>query len=184
VALLRGINVGGRHMLPMPALASMFVEAGAADVRTYMQSGNVVFSASRAIAQRIPRVISQQVLQRFGFEPHVIMRTGTDIARIAADHPFLTRGADMRTLHVGFLDEAPHARLIAALDPERSPGDRFAVRGSEIYLHLRNGAGKSKLTYAHFEKTVKTWATFRNWRTVLTLAEMMCGTDQQRALRR
>jgi uncharacterized protein (DUF1697 family) len=75
-------------------------------------------------------------------------------------------------LHVAFLAEKPDARRVAALDPARSPGDSFKVRGREVYLYLANGAGKTKLSNGYLESTLGTTSTMRNWRTVLKLSEM------------
>lgn len=172
VALLRGINVGGKNRLLMADLAEMFARAGCADVRTYIQSGNVVFAAGAAAAGRVPRAVPAMVLERFGFAPSVIVRTGSEVAGVVAGNPFLEEGADPAALHVGFLDGAPSAARIASLDPDRSPGDRFAVKGREMYLHLPNGVARSKLTNAYLDRALATMSTFRNWRTVLKLAEM------------
>ena len=84
---------------------------------------------------------------------------------------------DIKTLHVGFLDSVPAASLVAGLDSNRSPGDRFEVCGREIFLHLPNGVANSKLTNAYFDAALKTPSTFRNWRTVLKLAEMAATSD-------
>jgi len=84
-------------------------------------------------------------------------------------------GAETSALHLGFLADVPHASRVAALDPERSPPDRFHVRGREIYFHLPTGIGKRKLTSAYFDSKLATTLTVRNWRTVLTLLEMSEG---------
>jgi uncharacterized protein (DUF1697 family) len=172
VALMRGINVGGKNMLPMSALAGMFEGAGCADVRTYIQSGNVAFSAAAACANRLADDIGGMVEKRFGFRPSVVLRTADEIADVAASNPFLKSGADEKLLHVAFLDTRPDARRVAALDPTRSPGDAFKVRGREVFLCLGNGVGKTKLSNAYLESTLETTSTMRNWRTVLKLSEM------------
>ena len=172
IALVRGINVGGKNMLRMSALTRMFDDAGCADVRTYIQSGNVVFTATAACAKRLADDIAQAVEKRFGFRPGVVLRTADEIADAAADNPLVGEGADERLLHVAFLAEEPDARRVAALNPARSPGDSFKVRGREVYLYLANGAGKTKLSNAYLESTLGTTSTMRNWRTVLKLSEM------------
>jgi uncharacterized protein (DUF1697 family) len=176
VALLRGINVGGRHMLPMAALAGMFEEAGCRAVRTYIQSGNVAFAASPSAAKRAPRVVAERIEAEFGFRPHIMMRTSDEIANIASSNPLLAAGADVALLHVGFLDRTPDDRLVAKLDPARSPSDRFVVRGREIYVQYTNGVLKTKLTGPYFDSTLSGTSTFRNWRTVLKLAEMVAAS--------
>src|SRR3989442_15780724 len=102
VALLRGINVGGKHMLPMADLVKLFSAAGCEDVRTYIQSGNVIFSASTEAAERIPGVIAQRIAARFGFEVPVVLRSAEELRKAAAGNPFLGLGADPESLHVAF----------------------------------------------------------------------------------
>jgi len=172
LALVRGINVGGKHMIPMAALAGIVTECGCSDVRTYIQSGNVVFGAAPSVARRVPRLAAEKIEERFGFKPLVLIRTGDEVARVAADNPFLSADPDGKALFVGFLAEVPDPRLVATLDPNRSPGDSCAVRGREVYLHLRNGVLKTKLTGPFLDSALSTTSTTRNWRTVMKLAEL------------
>jgi uncharacterized protein (DUF1697 family) len=173
VALLRGVNVGGKNSLPMKELAKMFVDAGCDDVRTYIQSGNVVFRAKRALAQRVPSLVSAAIVKRFGFESPVLTRTAEELRVIAAKNPFLRKGADSDRLHVAFLASLPTSTK--DLDPKRSPPDEFVLQGREIFLHLPNGVGKTKLTNAYFDSKLRTTSTVRNWRTVLTLLDLASG---------
>lgn len=172
MALLRGINVGGKNMLPMKSLAAMFVEAECGDVRTYIQSGNVVFRAKDTVARRIGAIISGAILDRFGLQVPVMTRTAVELRDAASHNPFLRAGVDTATLHVAFLADRPVASKVDALDPKRSPPDRFTVRGREIYLHLPNGGGRTKLTNQYFDSKLGTTSTIRNWRTVLQLLEL------------
>jgi uncharacterized protein (DUF1697 family) len=171
VALLRGINVGGNNLLPMNALTEIFAAAGCHAIQTYIQSGNIVFR-SPAIDAVAPAVRAA-IAARFGFNVPVIIRSAAEIARCIAACPFTKIATDPASLHVMFLEDPPAPTLIAALDPERSPPDRFAVIGRDLYLHLPNGAARTKLTNAYFDARLKTVSTQRNWRTVLTLAEML-----------
>jgi uncharacterized protein (DUF1697 family) len=170
VALLRGINVGGKNMLPMTELARLFEAAGATSVETYIQSGNVVFRASKV--EGLVAKVEAQIAKRFGFEVPVVLRSAAELAAVVDRNPFLRAGVDADLLHVAFLAGAPDAKLAAALDPNRSPGDAFDVRGREIFLHLPGGVARSKLTNAWFDSKLGTTTTIRNWRTVLKLLEM------------
>jgi len=172
VALLRGINVGGKNKLLMKDLAGMFTEAGCADVRTYIQSGNVVFRAGPALVRRIPKLIAAAVSERFDLRVPVIVRTADELRRTAARNPFLRDGKGPEGLHVMFLADAPTPARVSALDADRSPPDEFVVRGREIYLHYPNGAARTRLTNDYFDSCLATTSTVRNWRTVLTLLEM------------
>jgi uncharacterized protein (DUF1697 family) len=172
VALLRGVNVGGKNRLPMKDLAALFEDAGCHSVVTYVQSGNVVFQARAELARRIPALIEKKIEKNFGLHVPLVLRSGADVLRIARANPFLRSGADTRFLHVAFLADRPTAARVKALDPDRSPPDQFAVQGSEVFLYLPNGAGRTKLGNAYLESKLGTASTLRNWRTVLALAEL------------
>src|SRR5579871_3944101 len=103
VALLRGVNVGGKNKLPMLALAEMFAQAGCTDVRTYIQSGNVIFRATSARAERIPGVIAQRIAETLGLRVPVLVRTATEMAAVIQNNPFLQAGVGEETLHALFL---------------------------------------------------------------------------------
>jgi uncharacterized protein (DUF1697 family) len=173
VALLRGINVGGKHRLPMKELAEFFTNANCTGVRTYIQSGNVVFKASAAVSKTLSQCIAGNIEERFGFASPIILRTAEEMAQTVRDNPFLRAGKPENTLHVYFLADLPDTGAIETLDPERSTPDAFRVVGRQIYLHLPNGMGRSKLTNAYFDSKLSTISTARNWATVLTLLKMM-----------
>ena len=172
VALLRGINLGSRR-LPMKELAAILEDAGCADVRTYIQSGNVVYRAVPALARRVPRIVEKAIAERYGFECPVVTRSAAEIDGVIEANPFPEAAAEPKTLHVGFLRDRPAKSRVAALDPNRSPPDAFVVRGGEIYVHYPKGSARSKLTPQYFDPRLETLSTFRNWRTVLTLQEML-----------
>jgi uncharacterized protein (DUF1697 family) len=174
VALFRGINVGGKNLLPMKVLTEMFERAGGADVRTYIQSGNVVFVASPRVAARIPKLVTTDIARSAGLRVPVVLRSAAEMRAVVKSNPFLPHEANDKALHVLFLEHAPDAAARAALDPKRSPPDAFAVVGREVYLLCPNGIARTKLTNAYFDAALATTSTARNWRTVLTLVEM-CG---------
>jgi uncharacterized protein (DUF1697 family) len=173
VALLRGINVGGKNKLPMKDLAAMFVEAGCGEVRTYIQSGNVIFSAAPALSARLPNLISAQIAKRFGYKIPVVLRTSEKLGKVIRSNPFLNTGVAEEELNVLFLADMPASRNVEDLDPDRSPPDSFQVRGQEVYLRLPNGAARTKLTNQYFDSKLATTSTGRNWRTVTKLFELM-----------
>ncbi len=172
IALLRGVNVGGKNKLPMADLVQCVSAAGGADVQTYIQSGNFVFAAKRSDAARIARLTSERIAKRFGFQPVIVVRSAEEVRAAIDANPFLKKGADPDAVFLGFLADLPEASRVSGLDPRRSPGDSFQVLGREIHLHLPNGVAKSKLTNAHFDSKLATTSTFRNLRTVLKLLEM------------
>lgn len=175
VALLRGINVGGRNRLPMSELARLFEHAGCASVRTYIQSGNVVFSAAPSTALSARESVAATVSARIGTDIPIVLRSVGDLARVVGENPFLGESQDHRALHVGFLSGQPLPERVSSLDPDRSPPDEFVVRGREIYLRLPNGMARTRLTVSYLERVLATPATFRNWRTVVNLLKMATG---------
>ena len=171
VALLRGINVGGKNKLPMRDLAALCTKLGCRDVRTYIQSGNVVFAAAPRVATRLAADLQRGIADTFGAKVPVVVRSAAQLRAVVAGNPWLARGVAAEQLHVAFLADPPARAAVAGLDPKRSPGDAFVVAGQEVYLHLPNGVARSKLTNAWFDAQLDTVSTIRNWRTVLTLLE-------------
>lgn len=175
VALLRGLNVGGKNKLPMAELTRLCSELGCTDVGTYVQSGNVVLRASAGLARTLEADIAAALRARLGLNVPVILRSAAQIAAVARANPLLEAGAAPETLHVVFLAAAPAAGRAAGLDPGRSPGDSFVLRGRELYLALPHGVARTKLTNAYLDKTLGTTSTLRNWRTVQALLERTRG---------
>ncbi len=173
VALLRGINLLGRNKVPMKELASLCAKVGCCDVRTYIQSGNVVFAAPTRGCDGLADKISAAIEKQMGHRPVVVLRSLKEMQAIVRGNPFLNAGTDANLLHVMFLSEKATAEAVKTLDPNRSPGDEFVVRGKDIYLKLPNGVAESKLNNQFFDSRLKTVSTGRNWRTVTTLLEMM-----------
>jgi uncharacterized protein (DUF1697 family) len=172
VALLRGINLAGRNRVPMRELRSSLESLGLEDVVTYIQSGNVVFRSRSGGVQQLTGGIERRIVETFGIEVVVLLRTPAELAKVAAGNPFLRGGADPAKLHVVFLSGRPAKKDAARLDPERSPPDELRLEGREIYLHLPNGFGRSKLTVDYFERRLGVAATARNWRTVTKLVAL------------
>ena len=175
VALLRGINVGGKNKMLMAHLSEMFHKAGCKNVRTFIQSGNVIFDCSAKVSAQVPRLVAEQITDALGYNTPVVLRSLLELEEAVNNNPFLKPDSDLGLLHLVFLAALPEPSKVAALDPQRSPGDEYVVRGREIYLSLPNGAGESKLTNAYFDSKLSTISTGRNWRTVTKLLEMMKG---------
>lgn len=180
VALLRGINVGGHHKIAMADLRQLFVGLGFADVSSYIQSGNVVFTSEVTDAAKLAADIEGQILAMFGFAAPVVLRTARQLGAVAAANPFVAGGAEAG-VSVGFLAATPDPERVRSLgadplaDPTAAGGDEFSVSGQEVYLHHPNGYGRTKLTNSYFDRRLGTTMTVRNWRTVMTLLEMSDG---------
>ena len=173
VALLRGINVGGKNKLPMAALVALFEELGCARVRTYIQSGNVLFEAPAALAKRLPALVTQRIEEDHGLRIPVQLRSAAEMGSALRVHPLAGPGVGEDELHVMFLADRPAPARVRGLDPERSPGDRFLVRGREIFLRCPSGMARTKLTNAYFDAALGTVSTTRNWRTAQKLLELL-----------
>jgi uncharacterized protein (DUF1697 family) len=172
VALLRGINVGGKNMLRMKELDGMFVAAECEDVTTYIQSGNVIFRADEKVLAGLGGVIARKIEERFGIRVPVVLRTAVELETVLRSNPFLKAGAAEDALHVYFLNALPGARDVAGLEAARFAPDAFEVVAKEIYLNLPNGMARTKLTNGYFDSKLRTVSTARNWRTVLKLAQL------------
>jgi uncharacterized protein (DUF1697 family) len=174
VALLRGINVGGKSLVPMAELRAMFSSLGLEDVETFIQSGNVVFGSVTSDAGELAARIERALAEAFdtASAPAAFLRTPAELESIAGRNPYLSTGVEPSKLHVVFLDRAPTASASAKLDPERSPPDELTLDGRELYLHLPNGAGRTKLTLDYLERVLGVRGTQRNWNTVLKLLEL------------
>ena len=168
VALLRGINVGGRGKLPMADLRAIATDLGYDDVATYIQSGNLVLS-SRESAASVARDLAKAIAAAGHVSPAVMIRTRTQLAKLVRDNPFLTRGEDAGLQHVLFT-EGPAKAALAGLDLRSyAPEEAIAV-GHELYLFLPNGVGRSKLAVDVGRQKVV--GTMRSWRTVTTVLAM------------
>lgn len=175
VALLRGVNVGGKHPLPMKQLARLFTEAGCDDVRTYIQSGNVVFRSSETIAAGFSTLMTAEIKNSFGIVTPVLVRSAKEMKGVMESNPFIKAESPEASLHVYFLAAEPAKEAVSKLDPLRSSPDAFVVQGREIYLQLPNGMARTKLTNNYFDTKLQTISTARNWRTVTKLFEMLQG---------
>ena len=173
VALLRGVNVGGHNKLPMAALRSLADGCGFTEVRTYIQSGNVVFS-SRLGAAKVGVKLHDAILAECGIDTRVVLRTAADLATVVVKNSFLARGVDERLLHVAFLYEQSRPTL-DAVDAAVYAPDELAVVDAHAYFHTPNGLGRSKLANETILRKLGILGTTRNWRTVTTLAEMASG---------
>lgn len=170
IALLRGINVGGRNVLPMKALVSILEEQGCSDAKTYIQSGNAVFRYSQGAAPQpgegtLAARIADAIEARFAFRPLVMVLDIETVEAAMAGNPFADAVAEPRTLHLGFLDRPPAKAAADRLRALAAAGERFELAGRVFYLHAPNGIGRSKLA-AGAEGALGARMTLRNWRSV------------------
>lgn len=170
VALLRGVNVGGNNKVPMATLRELCEGIGGTDVRTYVQSGNVVFTAGRKATGSVADALGGAIAAALDLRITVVVRTAAEMAAVVAAMPYPTDGVDPTTLHVGFLRDAPTPAAVEALAATSFPPNEYTVIGREVHLRAPDGLGRTKLP--NFDRVLGTPCTVRNWRTVVTLTEM------------
>jgi uncharacterized protein (DUF1697 family) len=176
VLLLRGVNVGGKALVPMARLREVLTDAGYDDVETYVQSGNVVAGSTARNADTVARAVERVLAEEFGREIAVVVRTAAAFRKVLDANPFADRladGAPGTAVHVAFLRAKPSASGLAKVDAERFAPEEFRAVGKEVYLYLPNGIGRSKLAVELSERRLESAATVRNWNTVTKLAAML-----------
>ncbi len=171
--MLRGINVGGKKIVRMEKLRISFEALEFGRVRTYVQSGNVVFEAERASPDDLSKTIAEKISKDFGFPIPVVVRTSDEMGKIVGGNPFLNeRGLDLSKLHVTFLTALPAKNAKERIDALNAGPDQFRIKGREIYLYCPDGYGRTRLSNNAIEKALSIGATTRNWKTVSTLARI------------
>lgn len=172
IALIRGINVGGK-VLPMAALQKIFADLGYRDARTFIQSGNVVFTAAAKSGSKAAKAVEAGIKKTFGFEAAVIVRSLEEWRALIAANPYAKRKLkEGERLFFTILEEASDQVAAAALEAIADPKDELKARGREVYLLIRGSYGESNLSNAFVEKKLKVRATTRNFETTMKLLEM------------
>jgi uncharacterized protein (DUF1697 family) len=170
--LLRAVNVGGHNKVPMARLREIAEGLGYSDVATYVQSGNLVITAAPKAAA-VERAVAEALRAELDVDVDVVARTLPELQAVMAANPFSDGVAAPTKLHVSFLTGAPTAPGAADLDGEQFGRERFALGDRCLYLWYADGAGRSKMAAAPWERWLGVRGTARNWRTVQTLADML-----------
>lgn len=172
ICLLRGINVGGNNKLPMQALRSLLEALGLENVKSYIQSGNVVFQSERIDRAALSQEISAAIEKDHGFAPAILLLEQAELDAAMAANPFPQAVDEPKSLHLFFLEPAPKDPDLTALDELKKDTEDFALIDKVFYLHAPEGIGRSKLA-ERFGRGWKIDITARNWRTVCKLKEMV-----------
>jgi len=171
IVLLRGINLGPRNRIAMPELRKLLEAAGFADVRTYVQSGNIVLSTRRT-PESTATACEKLIAAELGLEIPAVVRTGDELAEVVRRNPLAGVADDPKRYQVSFLDREPDPGVIERLSAAAADGERMEAIGREIYAWHPDGIARSKLWAALAGKGLGVKATARNWTTVTTLLEM------------
>jgi uncharacterized protein (DUF1697 family) len=173
ISMLRGVNVGGHNKIKMDALRALYESLKLRDAQTYVQSGNVVFRTDEQDVSRLTKRIEDGIERKFGFRPDVVLRTAEEMKDVVARNPFAKRrGIEPNKLLVTFFASDPGAEAREKVLQIKCDPEELRIEGRELYIYFPNGIGRSKLSLAALEKTLKTPGTGRNWNSVTKMLEM------------
>ena len=172
IALFRGINVGGRNSLPMRDLVSLFEALGMQNVRTYIQSGNVVFESRKVVAAELSDRVGAAVNKHHGFTPHLLVLKSAELIEAMSANPYPEAESDPKSVHLTFLSSVPESPDLESLENIKRESEQFMLEGKVFYLHAPEGIGRSKLA-ARIERSLGVAGTARNWRSVRAIEAMV-----------
>ena len=170
IALLRGINVGGHKKILMADLRVLFEKLGFENVRTFIQSGNVIFLTNENNPRNLEKIIKDEITRVYGFEVTLLVKTPSEIQVIFNNCPF----SEEKKINSYFilLNSFPKKELIELTNQISYPDEEFYLTNSCVYFYCSKGYGKSKCGNNFFEKNLKVSATARNYKTLLKLIEL------------
>jgi uncharacterized protein (DUF1697 family) len=178
IALLRSVNVLGKNMIKMPELAMAFEKAGFKNVRTYIQSGNVIFETQEGSDEMLSAKIRDLISKKFGHTIQAVVLAPQELAETVAQNPFAKKpGIDLTKQHVTFLDRDIDPAKAEKLLSYHYPPDEIIIGNRVVYVHCPDGYGRTKYHNNFIEKKLSANATSRNWNTCLRLLEM-CGEQE------
>lgn len=172
VAFLRGINVGGKNKIKMERLREICFALGFENVKTYINSGNVIFETKKSDDKKLAAKIEKAIENEFGLNIKVIVRTIEEIKNIIENNPFEGAFENDKDVHVFFFDEEMPKEKAELLLSNNTENERYAVRNREIFCHLRVSVLESLMGKDYIGKKLKISATARNWRTVNKILEL------------
>jgi len=173
ISILRGINVSGKNLIKIDSLKEMYECLGFLNVKTYIQSGNVVFQSVETKLEELELLISDGIFNRFTFNVPVFVREVSELKDILARNPFLKEPEeDISKLHFTFLSKVPEKQYVESIGNSSYLPDRYFITERTVYLFFPNGYGKTKLNNNFFENKLKVKATTRNLRTLMELVKL------------
>jgi uncharacterized protein (DUF1697 family) len=168
IVLFRG--VGGATLLPVQPLRSALIEEGFENVKTYINTGNVVLSSSdkpEGIVKRVAAI----ALKKFEFSKHIMVASKAEWTKLIADNPFPDAVIEPTNLHAFLMEKNPHDNAVDALRAKADGPEEFQIRGRVLYYHTPQGFSNARL-HPKIERTLEVAATARNWNSVLKLQEL------------
>lgn len=172
VALLRGINVGGKAAVPMIELASVLSQLGCTNVSTYLRTGNVIFDAPRSEGQ-MEEIMERAIANEFGLSVPVIVKSVEAFSALLLNVPFSDEARSDPSHVLLYLSKSPPiATAIEGLQAKVTAGEAIIRQGDEIWIHYPDGIGKSKITPTVIDRSIGSPATGRNWNTLVKLRDL------------
>jgi uncharacterized protein (DUF1697 family) len=174
VSLLRGINIGGHHLIRMAALKTLYEGLGLQNVTTFLQSGNVIFRATGTDTGALESLLEQSIEGACGFPVAVVIRTSQQLARTIKNSPYVSKkGIDINHLAVAFSKSRPSPPCVKAMmTAAGKSNDEYTITPGAIYMHCPRGFAKTMLTSNFFEKHLRVSVTTRNWKTTTSLLDL------------
>ena len=172
IAILRGINVNGQKIIKMAELRDHLTVLGFNNLASYIQSGNIVFQSEIPDSNVLEDKIHENIKANYGFDVPVIVRSLSEWKLVVEQFPFNMEDCDINRLGFVFLKNKPAHNHVEEIAKFKASNDEVVYADKEIYLHIPDGFGKSKLTNNVFERKLKVTATTRNWKTTQKLLEM------------
>lgn len=171
IALFKGINVGGKHILPSRDLVSLLENLGSRSIKTYIQSGNAVFLNEAESASRLASNICEAIKKSHGFEPQLFLLSLDEMEKAITSNPFPEAESRPHTLHIYYLASVPKKPDLKMLESIKRDNERFKLMDKFFYLHAPDGIGRSRLA-ARVEKSLGVAVTARNWRSACRILAM------------
>ncbi|MEK6981733.1 MAG: DUF1697 domain-containing protein [Candidatus Micrarchaeota archaeon] len=174
ICLIRGINVSGQKLVNMKELTKLLETLELRNVKTYIQSGNIIFESEPSDCKELEKKIASIIEQRFGFSVNALVKSKDGFLEIAKNNPFLGKpNIDLTKLHITFLSKLPAKIPKEEIEKVKSSSEEFLITKDVIYLYLPDGYGRTKISNNFFEKKLVVNATTRNWKTMMALTQMI-----------
>lgn len=171
IALLRGINVSGQKLIKMADLRARFESWGFSNVKTYIQSGNIIFNSTIKDINKLALLIGEKILETYGFDVKVIVKTPVDLINVIKKNPFAP-DKDVNRMYFTLLSNVPSEDRIRKLSEYDYSPEEYILQGNVVYFYSPAGYGKAKMNNNFFENKLKVSATTRNMKTMNKLVEM------------
>ena len=173
ISILRGINVGGHRKILMTDLRKMYEQLGFSQVKSYIQSGNVVFESDKNMnSYELESLLEKSIKETFGHEVPVMIRTSEEWRKDIEANPFFNVEANTDQLFITFLSQIPSSTFKEELSNMDFSPDRLEIIDKCVYLYCERKYHETKMTHSLIEKKLQVKATARNWKTIMKLKEM------------